>query len=284
MSSEEIKSSPQADARDTQSEDTQSEDKDFSQTEVKQEGKPKETSDVKQESKNQETKDLNEQILEKLDIKQKPNNQEPQEKPKTLEQNPIEAKIKQGIQQDFDKIQKLIQSGLINSVQGQNLKKQVLKKAFDKLVQTEKIKRDLDALMPQNQNKAAKPAKNQIFDEFAKNNPNFFNSSGRAEVLNYLKSSDVNLGQGELSRISELVRNIEKSAIERYLQEISHEKNLQESNEAAKQKLTANAQQSSGSKTLSRTFTREQIGKMSPAEFSKYEKAIMNQLKKGQIK
>lgn len=283
MKPEEIKSPPQADTQDAK-ESEQTEEKDFSQTDLKQEAKTPETSDVKPVVKNQKGKDLDEEILEKLDIKPKQELQDSQEKPKTSETTPIEAKIKQGIQQDFDKIQKLVQSGMINSVQGQNLKKQVLKKAFEKLVQTEKIKRDIDALLPQNKNKSANPAKNQTLEEFSKVNPNFFNSSGRAEVLNYLKSSDVALGQGELNKISDMVRNIEKSAIERYLQEISHEKNLQESNEAAKQKLTVNAQQPSGSKTLSRTFTREQIGKMSPAEFSKYEKAIMSQLKKGQIK
>lgn len=283
MKPEEIKSPPQVDTKDAK-EDEQTEEKNFSQTDLKQEEKTPETSDVKPVVKNQKGKDLDEEILEKLDIKPKQEFQDSQEKPKTSQTTPIEAKIKQGIQEDFDKIQKLIQSGMINSVQGQNLKKQVLKKAFEKLVQTEKIKRDIDALLPQNKSKSANPAKNQTLEEFAKVNPNFFNSSGRAEVLNYLKSSDVALGQGELNKISDMVRNIEKSAIERYLQEISHEKNLQESNEAAKQKLTVNAQQQSGSKTLSRTFTREQIGKMSPAEFSKYEKAIMSQLKKGQIK
>jgi len=66
---------------------------------------------------------------------------------------------------------------------------------------------------------------------------------------------------------------------------VSHEKTLISSNEAAKQKLTANAQKTGFSdKNLSRTFTREQIGKMSSAEFAKYESSIMEQLKKGQIR
>jgi hypothetical protein len=48
--------------------------------------------------------------------------------------------------------------------------------------------------------------------------------------------------------------------------------------------LTANAQNKGfQDKNFSRTFTREQIGKMSGAEFAKYEPLIMEHLKKGLI-
>lgn len=241
-------------------------------------------------------KDLYEEVLEKLDIKPREKTQDIQDKTtqdslkkdevlnklKDLEKNRTENQIKTAIQQDFDKIQKLVKSGLINSAQGQNLKRQVLKKAFDKLVQTEKIKRNIAAFQEPKQNSLA--VQNQIFEEFDKSNPNFFGSAGRKEVLGYLKSGNVSLGREDLNKISEMVRIIEKSAIERYLEKMAYEKSLREANKAAKEKLTANAQNSKGSKTLSRTFTREQIGKMSNKEFAKYEAEIMKQLKKGQIK
>ena len=92
------------------------------------------------------------------------------------------------------------------------------------------------------------------------------------------------LGKDELSKISDIIRTVEKAAIDRYLQKVSHEKTLRDSNETAKQRLTANAQKSGFNGNFLRTFTREQIGKMSSAEFVKYESAIMEQLKKGLIR
>lgn len=239
-------------------------------------------------------KDIHEKILEKLDIKQKNEVQDVQEK--NLQEQPIpdeklndleriktKMQVEQAISQDFAKVQKLVESGLINSAQGQNLKKQVLKKAFDMLVQTEKAKR---ALPKAEQNRQANISvnKNAVFEEFGKSNPDFFTSDGRKEVLNYLQSDNVALGADELNKISGIIRTVEKAAIDRYLQNAAHEKTLRDSNKSAKQRLTANAQKSGSSGNLSRTFTREQIGKMSATEFAKYESQIMEQLKKGMIK
>lgn len=250
--------------------------------------------------------DLYNEVLEKLDIIKKEkiqDNQVVQEKfmqdkikevpdlnkIKNLEQAQAKIQVENAIAQDFDRIQKLMQLGLINSVQGQNLKKEVLKKAFDKLVQTEKIKRNLPPVLQNSgtENKERSPLmnRNEGFEEFSKSNPDFFTSDGRKEVLDYLKSGDVIFGKDELSKISNIIRTVEKAAIDRYLKKVSYEKTLRNSNEVAKQRLTANAQKSGFSdKNLSRTFTREQIGKMSSVEFAKYESIIMEQLKKGLIR
>ena len=67
-------------------------------------------------------------------------------------------------------------------------------------------------------------------------------------------------------------------------EEISHEKSLNDENEIAKKRLRANAQNSTFDDNKNRVFTREQIGKMSGAEFARNEKAIMEQLKKGLIR
>ena len=240
---------------------------------------------------------LYDEVLEKLDIK--PKVQDTQEKPmqnelpkepffdksQDLQKAQVANQVEKAIAQDFEKIQKLMQTGLINSVQGQNLKKEVLKKAFDKLVQTEKLRRNIPtaSLSEQSINKPI-ASKNEVFEEFSKSNPEFFTSDGRKEVLNYLKSDDVIIGKDELSKISGIIRTVEKAAIDRYLKKVTHEKTLRDSNEAAKQRLTANAQKLSTSGNLLRTFTREQIGKMSSAEFAKHESSIMENLKKGLIK
>lgn len=265
---------------------------------------PENKSNMRNLQKSDTDKKLHNEILEKLDVikKQSCNNPQdiqennPQQKlnqKANLEKSPEAIQIENAISQDFNKIQTLVNAGLINSAQGQNLKKEVLKNAFDKLVQTEKIKRALSPALQQNLQTSLKtnnmPAsyqvdKNGVFEEFSKNNPNFFASEGRKEVLNYLKSDDVIIGKDELGKISNIIRIVEKAAIERYLENVAHEKTLKNSNESAKQKLTANAQKLSSSGNISRTFTREQIGKMSSKEFAKYESAIMEQLKKGQIR
>lgn len=199
---------------------------------------------------------------------------------KDFEHSQKKIQVEKIVAQDFEKVEKLMQLGLINSIQGQNLKQQVLKKAFGTVLQNE-----LTQQVSPSASQGANFDKTVVFSEFQKENPDFFNSDGRKEVLDYLKSDDVIIGKDELKKISSMVENLEKNAIDRYLQKEAHQKNLKESNEAAKQKLTANAQ-STGyqDKANLRTFTREQIGKMSGAEFLKYEPLIMSQLKKGLIK
>ena len=198
---------------------------------------------------------------------------------KDFENSQKKIQVENIVAQDFAKIQNLMQLGLINSLQGQNLKQQVLKKAFDTVVQSELVQQSSPPV-----SKNGNFDKTVVFNEFQKEKPDFFNSDGRKEVLDYLKSDDVIIGKDELKKISSMVENVEKKAIDRYLKKEAYEKNLNNSNEAAKQKLTANAQNSGfQDKNSSRTFTREQIGKMSGAEFAKYEPLIMDQLKKGLI-
>ena len=88
----------------------------------------------------------------------------------------------------------------------------------------------------------------------------------------------------EIRKISALVEKIENSAVDRYLKQKAREKTMQEENEHAKQRLTSNAQNSGYSASGNKIFTREQIGKMSSAEFAKNEKLIMEQLRQGLIK
>lgn len=111
----------------------------------------------------------------------------------------------------------------------------------------------------------------------------FFDLDGRNEVMAYLKNSSMDFDDDEIKKISTLVENIEKSAIDRYLKQKAREKNLQAENESAKQRLTSNAQNSGHTPIGNKIFTREQIGKMSSAEFAKNEKLIMEQLRQGLI-
>lgn len=178
--------------------------------------------------------------------------------------------VKSIAEKDILTIQNLVNKGEIDSTQGQYLVNYVINKAYD---------------MVKNQNSGSAP---QIttdgLKEFENENRGFFNFEGRTDILDYLKNSNIRLDKDEVSKISQMIENIEKCAVERYLKQTAREKTLNDENEIAKQRLRANAQNSNFDDTQTRVFTREQIGRMSGAEFAKYEKAIMEQLRKGLIR
>ncbi len=181
--------------------------------------------------------------------------------------------LKQGVVNDIKTIENLVQTGVLTQAQGQNLMNYVTQKAFEQYTLSQQNAPQVQPMPPQT------PA--TAMPEIA---PEFFNRDGRLDVFYYLKSADVDFDEDEISKISALVEKIESTAIERYLREKDHEKTLNSENESAKQRLRANAQNSVSDVNKNMVFTREQIGKMSGAEFAKHERAIMDQLKKGLIR
>ena len=163
-------------------------------------------------------------------------------------------------------IQNFVKNGVLNPQQGQYLMSRLAQKSFERLGQDLNTKPQISA-----------------FEEFDKEKPDFFKSDGRSEVLKYLKSSNNVFDKDEINAISDMVELIEKCAIERFVKQQAHEKALNDENEAAKGKLMANAQSAASYGNKDRAFTREQIGRMSGAEFTKYEPLIMEQLRKGLI-
>lgn len=186
--------------------------------------------------------------------------------------------VKQMAVNDINMISNLVETGVMTQEQGQNLMNYVTKKAFEKYIASQssetpnKISALASTITEQEQKTQNMPM------------PDFFNKDGRLDVYDYLKNSEIEFDNGEISKISDLVEKIENFAIERYLKEKEHEKALNNENEFAKQRLRANAQNTSSDGLKNLVFTREQIGKMSGAEFAKHERAIMDQLKKGLIK
>lgn len=175
---------------------------------------------------------------------------------------------------DMTIIGNFMKAGIINPVQGQHLMNYVLNKARE-------------VIAKQNETGVASSIQASAvtgIDDFITENPDFFQKNGRTQVLDYLKNSKSVVDKDEILRISQMVEALEQSAIEGYLQKQAHEKSLNDENEAAKQKLRANAQNSNAADANVRVFTREQIGKMSGAEFAKNERAIMDQLRKGLIR
>lgn len=186
--------------------------------------------------------------------------------------------VKQMAVNDINMISNLVETGVMTQEQGQNLMNYVTKKAFEKYIasQSSETPNEISALASTITEQEQKTQNMPM--------PDFFNKDGRLDVYDYLKNSEIEFDNGEISKISDLVEKIENSAIERYLKEKEHEKALNNENEFAKQRLRANAQNTSSDGLKNLVFTREQIGKMSGAEFAKHERAIMDQLKKGLIK
>ena len=170
-------------------------------------------------------------------------------------------------------LQSLLNLGLVNEQQGQNLLNHIIRAALDEKVQQKPIEETVKTF-----------DKKGALREFEKEKPDFFNCDGRSEIIDYLNSDEIQFDKDELSKIAKIVEQVEKSAIERYIKKAAHEENLEKSNSEAKQRLKANAQKSKSDGKNNSPFTREQIGKMSSAEFLENEKMIMDQLKKGLIK
>ena len=183
--------------------------------------------------------------------------------------------IKQMVVNDLKTIKNLVQTGVMTQEQGQNLMNYVTQKAFEKYTLSQQNGQTQSIVQPASQ------MTQQMQTDVP---PDFFNKDGRIEVYDYLRNSNTAFDEDELSKISTLVEKIENTAVERYLRELQHEKTLNSENETAKQRLRANAQNSVSDGLKNLVFTREQIGKMSGAEFAKHERAIMDQLKKGLIK
>ena len=174
-------------------------------------------------------------------------------------ENPIDEIAKEAVN-----IQNLVKQGTLNEHQGQYYMSRLAEKTFERLNQGSNIYRN-------------------AFTEFEKQKPDFFKEEGRSDVLEYIKKSDMLVDKDEIETISKIVEKIENCAIQKYLKQQSHDKALNDENENAKKRLTANAQNAVSYSNKNMTFTREQIGKMSDAEFTKYEPLIMEHMKKGLI-
>lgn len=177
-----------------------------------------------------------------------------------------QEKVKTMAVQEIKKIEDFVKTGKLTQEQGLNLMKFVTEKAFEKYTTLGQTPEEI-------------PSKTEI-----RQTPEFFKQDGRYDVFDYLINSNIDFDDDEISKISSLVEKIENSAIDRFLKQKEHEKTLNSENESAKQRLRANAQNSTSDGNNNLVYTREQIGKMSGAEFAKHERVIMEQLRKGLIK
>ncbi len=191
----------------------------------------------------------------------------------------IVSQLEQAIATDTLRLQTMLQQGVITKQQGQYLMAQLAKRANE-------INMCKNSVPFPNQVQTQQPqvTQNQMspLETFTEQNPEFFNVGGRSAVLDYIKN--YNLDKDEISQVAKIVEQLENSAVDSYLKKSAHEKSLNDENSAAKSKLNAYAQNSTGNSNMNRIFTREDIGKMTSEEFTKNEKLIMDQVKQGLIK
>ena len=187
--------------------------------------------------------------------------------------------LEQAIGADARKLNALMQNGTISQNEGQYLMAQLARKAQE--INAYKNSTMQSSNIPV-QNIPTQPVQPSSMDMFNQERPGFFDTEGRADVLNYIKGYDMD--KDEILRISQLVEGIENSAVDKYLKKSAYEKSLNDENALAKSKLTAYAQNAFPDSKTNRIFTREDIGNMSGEEFTQNEKAIMEQLKQGLIK
>lgn len=181
---------------------------------------------------------------------------------------------------NISNVEMLLKSGLLNQDQRENLIQHIINKG---LIELDKCNLETDKTLNSTEMPEKAFDKIQAITEFEKENPEFFNEKGRLEILNYIKSGCLEFDREELNLISELIKGVEKSAIDRYLKQVEFEAKLKKTNDEAKSRLNANAQNAKDTfKQVA--FTREQIGKMSGEEFTKNEDLIMEYAKKGLIR
>lgn len=148
------------------------------------------------------------------------------------------------------------------------------------------MSKDLGDLIRKNllksMNEGTLQAKNQAPVEVQEDYSKFFED--RKSLKNYLENAGVELDKGEFEKIFQLVEELENGAIERFKQLSASGENLKLTNENALQKLkTASSEAFSGPLDVSKKFTLEQIGKMSPSEFKKNEAIIDKLLREGKL-
>ena len=163
---------------------------------------------------------------------------------------------------NLDNLKTLIQNGVIPLEQGQNYAINLMRNYFQPTIQ--------------DSNPNLKSQTSPVQSTVSSENTNISSSINR--------ENSQNISGNREDTLFALINSIAEQAINKYRQQIEHDKFLNTQNENSKRRLTSNAQNVVTETKSSRTFTREEIGKMSTKEFLDNEAAIMEQLRKGQIK
>ncbi len=192
----------------------------------------------------------------------------------------IIQQLEQALITDVKRTQLLMQQGVISQEKGQYLIAGLVDK-FKEIDLCKKVIPVFSSSGIETEQAVSANTENPL-DVFTKENPDFFTTGGRGDVLEYLKG--LNVDKDEISKIAQIVEKLEQSAVDGYLKKSAHDKTLNDENEIAKSKLNSYAQNATSDNKTGKVFTRAEIGAMSGEEFARNEKQIMEQVRQGLIK
>ncbi|OLA94572.1 MAG: hypothetical protein BHW64_03085 [Candidatus Melainabacteria bacterium LEY3_CP_29_8] len=117
----------------------------------------------------------------------------------------------------------------------------------------------------------------ELLKQFEASNTDFFKKPSRQSVKEYLQN---NIDEMTPSH-SKLVTTIETGAVDDYVNQMNHQKQLENANKEAISKMNTNVANTSNlsNNLLNKVFTREDVKKMSTDEFLANEAQIMAQLR-----
>lgn len=158
----------------------------------------------------------------------------------------------------------LIKSLYSNNAQNQNSSN--IKKTNDTKVQT------IAENAPNSSNLA------EVFELFAKENPNYFKE--RPTLQNYLTQNIQTMDIEDLKKITQIANELEEAAIKRFCaQNPNYEEFLAKENEKTLNKLQSlNGSELEGNLKTKKTFSEEEIKKMTSDEFLKHKDEIDAQI------
>lgn len=121
----------------------------------------------------------------------------------------------------------------------------------------------------------------ELLKQFEAGNADFFKKPARQSLKDYLQNNIDQMTPAQIEAISKLVTTIETGAVDDYLNQLNHQKQLENANKEAISKMNtnvANAQNISNN-SLNKIFTREDVKNMTTDEFLANEAQIMAQLR-----
>ncbi len=218
--------------------------------------------------------------------------------PQGAADKPTESELSR-IKQIEQYVQNFSEFGLISKEQS-DLLRQNLRIAMDKMYAKAEIQPESNvAASSETENGGANPsavpsnglidAQNPYvaidtlnFEQLAEQHSKFLEE--RKSLKEYLVNAGVELSKEEFEKIFALVHELENQAVARFKQVLEGRETLKQQNELARQKLqTASATGVNGALEAVKRFTPEQIGKMTSAEFIKFEPFINEQIRKGEF-
>ncbi len=121
----------------------------------------------------------------------------------------------------------------------------------------------------------------ELLKQFEANNTDFFKRPSRQSLREYLETNIDEMTPSQIEAISKLVTTIETGAVDDYVNQMNHQKQLENANKEAISKMNTNVANTSNmsNNLLNKVFTREDVKNMSTDEFLANEAQIMAQLR-----